>query len=262
MARSNIYEQLRKSDAVDQAATPINSVLQSQIREIVACRPTYGYRRVAALLRRQTGHSVNHKRVYRVMRAMGLLLARHTGRPCRSHTGQVITLHRNTRWCTDAFGIRCDNGEQLQIAFSMDCCDREVISWVVSTRGIDGELVRDLMTDSVERRFGKSGRVPQGLQWLSDNGPGYTARQTVLFGRTLGLDIRTTPPYSPESNGMAEAFVKTFKRDYVYVSNVSSAACVLAQITSWFDDYNEHAPHKGLRMMSPRQYIRSLNLAA
>ena len=149
--------------------------MQADIRSLVDRRPTYGYRRITALLRRQMGHRINHKRVYRIMKGAGMLLQRHTGRPARVHTGKVVTLHRNTRWCSDAFGIQCWNGEQLQVAFSMDCCDREVISYVTSTRGIDGELVRDLMTESVDKRFGAVGPRTRRLQWLSDNGPGYTA---------------------------------------------------------------------------------------
>lgn len=70
------------------------------------------------------------------------------------------------------------------------------------------------------------------MQWLSDNGPGYTARQTVFHGRAFGLEICTTPSYSPQSNGMAEAFVKTFKLDYVCVNDLTSAAVVRAQLAS------------------------------
>jgi|GEM_PF-4996695 len=51
------------------------------------------------------------------------------------------------------------------------------------------------------------------FQLESDNGPCYTSHETVNFGRMIGFDIRTTPSYSPESNGMAEALVKTIKRD-------------------------------------------------
>jgi len=232
--------------------------LLSLIRELTDQRPTYGYRRITALLRAKTGERINAKRVYRIMRENNLCLQRYTGRAVRSHDGKVETISSNTRWCSDAFGIQCWNGEQLQVAFSIDCHDREVITWVTSTRGIDGELVRDLMTETVELRFGKVDRVPHPVQWLSDNGPGYTAYETVRYGRSLGLDVRTTPPYSPESNGIAEAFIKTFKRDYVWLGDLSSAERVREQLVKWFEDYNENAPHKALKMKSPRQYRREL----
>ncbi len=55
---------------------------------------------------------------------------------------------------------------------------------------------------------------------------------------------------------MAEAFVKTFKRDYAYLADLPDAKTVLEQLPSWFEDYNEHHPHKGLKMLSPKQYRR------
>ena len=59
------------------------------------------------------------------------------------------------------------------------------------------------------------------------------------FAAALGLVPRFTPVQSPESNGIAEAFVKTFKRDYARVHPLLDAAAVLQQIARWFDDYNE-----------------------
>ena len=85
-----------------------------------------------------------------------------------------------------------------------------------------------------------------------------TANREDPFGRMIGFDIRTTPAYSPESNGMAEAFVKTFKRDYVWFGDLKDAKTVMGQLAAWFEDYNEKAPHKGLKMKSPRQFRREL----
>ncbi len=106
------------------------------------------------------------------------------------------------------------------IAFSIDACDREVLRYVASTIGIDGEAIRDLMLESVEHRTGKN-RLTTPIQWLSDNGSCYTAKETVRFGRDLGLEICTTTAYSPENNGISEAFVKTFKRGYVWPNDIS-----------------------------------------
>jgi transposase InsO family protein len=53
------------------------------------------------------------------------------------------------------------------------------------------------------------------VQWLSDNSTCYSSNETVSFGSMIGFDARTTPSYSPESNGTAEALVKAIKLDYV-----------------------------------------------
>ena len=89
------------------------------------------YRRVTALLNRQLQAEgrprINHKRTYRIMRINLLLLPRYHGRRERSHDGVLITLKSNLRWCSDVFTIRCWNGEAVQVLFSLDCGDLEVM---------------------------------------------------------------------------------------------------------------------------------------
>jgi putative transposase len=53
---------------------------------------------------------------------------------------------------------------------------------------------------------------------------------------------------------MAEAFIKTFKRDYVYLNQLNDARTVINQLPKWFEDYNNNHPHKALKMMSPREF--------
>lgn len=197
------------------------------------------------------------------MRLNNLLLAKHVGRvgEHRAHEGKVITLHSNTRWCSDGFEIKCWNKEKVRVAFSLDCCDREIISYVATTAGISATIVQDILVESIEKRFGDTQKLPQEIEWLTDNGSCYIAEETRKFAKTLGFKVCTTPVRSPESNGMAEAFVKTFKRDYVYLNERPDAATVMAQLAGWFEDYNSFHPHSGLKMMSPREY-RTLKMAS
>jgi len=200
-----------------------DEALVAEIRALIADLPTYGYRRVHALLRRQAEQerrpTPNVKRVYRVMKVHGLLLQRHAGGgEERRHEGRVAVDVRNTRWCSDGLEIGCENGERVRVAFALDCCDREAMSYVATTAGITGEDVRDLMVAAVEHRFGRVNRLPSPVEWLTDNGSCYLARETRRFAGDIGLVPRTTPLESPQSNGMAEAFVRTLKRDYVRVS--------------------------------------------
>jgi transposase InsO family protein len=157
---------------------------------------------------------VSHKRFYRVMRDAGLPLVRHTGKSTRTHHGQVVAPKSDLRWCSDAFEIRCWSGERVQVAFAVDCCDREVMAYVATTGAMTGEMNRERMATSIDQRFGAGTvRAPDPVKWLSDNGPPYTVAETREFGRASGLLVCMTPAYSPELNGMAEAFVESFNRD-------------------------------------------------
>ncbi len=113
----------------------------------------------------------------------------------------------------------------------------------------------NLMVTAVEHRFGRVNHLPLTIEWLSDNGSCYIAGDTRSFARDIGLEPRTTPIESPQSNGMAEAFVRTIKRDYVRVSPRPDAPTVMRQLSSWFNHYNEVHPHKALGYRSPREFI-------
>ncbi|MBP0500579.1 integrase core domain-containing protein, partial [Mycobacterium tuberculosis] len=71
-----------------------------------------------------------------------------------------------------------------------------------------------------------------------------------------------TPVESPESNGVAEAFVKTFKRDYVRVNPIPDAVTAIAAVEGWMTDYNEVHPHSRLGYRSPREYITAMSQPA
>lgn len=77
------------------------------------------------------------------MKAHGLLLARHAAGTELRHDGRV--------------------------AFAFDCCDCKAMSLVGTTAGISGDDVCDLMVAAVEQRFGRVNRLPQPIEWLSDN---------------------------------------------------------------------------------------------
>ncbi len=266
VARSNVLERRDgKRSRRGPQERPGDVELAVAIRRLVDARPTYGYRRIAALLKRERRSDgiapINAKRVYRLMKKHGLLLERYTGRRRpREHDGQVATIRSNCRWCSDALEFTCWNGEIVRVAFALDCHDREVISWVATTAGISGEMIRDMMVRCVEQRF-SSIRAPHPVQWLSDNGSIFAAHKTIEIAVALNLVPCFTPVESPESNGMAEAFVKTLKRDYVRVSPIPDAAAALALVDSWMEDYNIVHPHSRLGYRSPREYILSQPVA-
>ncbi|WP_086004916.1 IS3 family transposase [Ralstonia solanacearum] len=265
VARSNVAaKRARPADWCDgrTARQTDDAGLVDEIRHAIADLPSYGYRRVWGRLRREREGRceapVNAKRVYRVMRVHGLLLeCRPTpSRPQRRHDGKVAVSKSNQRWCSDGFEFRCDNGEPLRVTFALDCCDREAMSWVATTGGYTGDVVRDVMLAAVEQRFGNVPKAPAEIEWLTDNGSGYIAGKTREFATDIGLKPLTTPVCSPQSNGMAESFVKTMKRDYVAFMPKPNAATAARNLAIAFEHYNEQHPHSALKYRSPREFRR------
>jgi putative transposase len=263
VARSSLIKQLaQRPGSGGTYAKAGDAVLLIRVRRLVDARPTCGYRRITALMNRELAADrappANHKRIYRLMKAHGLLLGRHGGeRLGRRHDGKVIVMRSDLRWCSDGLEFACWNGEVVRVASVIDAHDREIIAWrAVAGAGISGSDVRDMMLEAVERRFGTT-RTPNQVEFLADNGSPYRARDTRVFAAQLGLVPCFTPVASPESNGMCEAFVRTFKRDYVEVSPIPTASLALARIGEWIEDYNEVHPHSALRMRSPRGFRRA-----
>lgn len=133
----------------------------SRILGIISDMPSYGYRRVWAIMRKQLRNEglppVNAKRVYRVIREHNLLLLHDKPqRPKRKHNGKIAVTESNQRWCSDGLEFGCDDGEKLRVTFALDCCDREAIDWAASTGGYDSTTVQDVMPGAVEKRFGST----------------------------------------------------------------------------------------------------------
>ncbi|WP_244426287.1 IS3 family transposase, partial [Rhizobium mesoamericanum] len=242
VSRSNLIERLKgKSKPRGPYHKVEDAELLPAIRRLVDQRPTYGYRRIAALLNRERRAAdkpvVNAKRVHRIMGNHAMLLEKHTAvRKGRLHDGKVMVMRSNLRWCSDGLEFTCWNGEVIRLAFIIDAFDREIISWAaVANAGISGSDIRDMMLEAVEKRFGATS-APHVIEHLSDNGSAYTARETRLFAQALNLVPCFTPVASPQSNGMSEAFVKTLKRDYIRISPIPDAETALRKIDGWIED--------------------------
>lgn len=226
------------------------------INVICKRKSTYGIPRVRAVLKRDYGFTVTKYMLHRYMKEQGLLITRNRTRGVgRDHSGKIEVPEINTRWASDITSIKCWNGEKIRVAVVLDCCDRSVISWLAATRiqACDIEL---MIQDALIKRFGND-LPPEGqLQLLTDNGPEFIEKELNRNLKKWNIDSRFTPTYSPQSNGMVEAFNGTFKRDYVYESCLDSADYVKSMIPDWIQEYNNYAPHSALKMKTPTEYFK------
>lgn len=229
--------------------------VEAAIQQILRERPaTYGYRRILGMLTRRGLHA-NWKTVWRILRRRGWLSStrQRTRRPGRLHEGHVSVLEPNRRWASDITSIKAWNGEKGRLAVILDCADRSVLAWRWARR-MPSLVLQELVREAVFRRFGSDRIRAQGLEFLSDNGPEYACQHLRAVLQGFGMVVCRTPVRSPESNGLAEAFFGSFKRDYVYQGALESFEAVGRQLPGWMQDYNEVAPHSALGMRSPAQW--------
>ena len=207
VSRSNLYQRLKQPKAASRLryCKADDVILLPIIREICDQRLSNGYRHVTAHLNRYLKRHVmqlvrvNPKRIYRIMKQNQLLLTR--AEPLkndRTHDSQVAVSVSNSHWCSDGFEIKCWNGEKVRVVFSLDCCDREIMSYLATTTGISSDMVCDVLVQSVEKSFGSVSYLPQPIEWLTDNGSCYIAKSTRQFVQVLGFRICTTPIRSPQ----------------------------------------------------------------
>lgn len=100
VCRSSIYWKSSSAKRSRYQKAEDNNVLED-INKVIQQRPTYGYKRLTAMVNKQRMKNalalLNRKRIYRVMDMNGLLLKKTPAIRSHEPTGQIITLHSNTR---------------------------------------------------------------------------------------------------------------------------------------------------------------------
>jgi putative transposase len=220
--------------------------LAPMLQEIAFRHRGYGYRFAWALLRRQ-GQIVNHKRVRRIWRSLGLTWCRRKkSRKIRTGKTRVLApTGPNQVWAYDFIHDRCGNGQSLKILTVIDEWTRECVAVEVAA-SIDAARVIVVL----ERAMSRYG-IPQTLR--SDNGPEFIARALRIWALFKQSDIATIDPGKPWQNGSAESFHATFRRECLdgeWFAHRREAAILIEQ---WRREYNRERPHSSLGYRTPAE---------
>ena len=107
----------------------VDGRLRARLRDLVAKRPRFGYRRPHVLLRRE-GYRVNHKRIHRLYREKGLTVRRRKHKRTAAGRERIpaVGTHPNERWCLDFVSDALASGRQLRILAILDTCTREALT--------------------------------------------------------------------------------------------------------------------------------------
>lgn len=245
---------LGETPAAKPAKRPLDATLVERIGQLIKHHPTYGYRKLWALLRFTDGLLINAKAVYRILKSKRWFVHQRslTPRP-RVQGRRSIASASNTRWAMDLTHIYCGTDGWGHLAAIIDCHDREIVGFEFSLRGRAKEAERAL-EEACLARFGTLRPEGETPVIRSDNGLIFTARRFRDACRDYRLRQEFITPYTPEQNGMIERFFRSLKEECVWQHNFASFAEAKAAIARWIRWYNERRPHQALGYLSPHQY--------
>ncbi len=239
-------------------ASPVpddEAMLKTALLDLAGEWPTYGYRRLTAMMRR-LGWLVNGKRVRRWMDEVGIHGAPPTRKKRTTNSNHAFPRYPNlvkdleiTRpdqvWVADITYIRLRR-EFVYLAVLMDVFTRSIRGWHLS-RNLDQRLT----LAALERALVVA--VPQVHH--SDQGLQYAATTYVERLQKLGVTLSMAAVGEPRENGYAERLVRTIKEEEVDLSEYQDFADAQGQIAQFVDDvYNIKRIHSALRYLTPREF--------
>ena len=243
--RSNWYYEPRKVD-------PYNLKLMNLIDEEYTRHPFYGAPRLTVYLKRQ-GHEVNHKRVERLMKEMGIMGICPKKNLSQATAGHLIYPYLlrdrpitgpNQVWASDITYIRLAQGFIYLVAI-MDWYSRYVLTWEISNT-----LTADFCVDALENAFMNTERpdifnTDQGSQFTSE-----TFTTTLI---KQGIKISMDSKGRAFDNIFIERLWRSVKYEEVYIKQYRSVLEAKTELRNYFEFYNHDRPHQSLNYKTPAE---------
>jgi len=211
-----------------------------------------GYRKVHSRLR--DDHVVGQNRVWRRMQAEQLLSPRRSRpRAPRPHDGVITTTAPDQVWATDGTKVLTVNDGWVWVFIAVDHFHAECIGAHVTTTG-DRYAAMEPIGQGVLRHFGGVDRdIARGLVVHHDHGTQYTA---IDFSRQLkywGIAPSFAIVGEPQTNGVAERFIRTLKEQAIYGRVFYTTDDVRQAVQQFVIQYNQHWRLGKLGYRSPAQ---------
>lgn len=240
-----------------------DAVLAARIRAVHTDDKTCGAPRITAELNdgAPAEERVNHKRVARVMRAVGIagyVKKRRVRTTIPEQTDQKVPdlLNRdftapapNRRYVGDITYLPIADGPNLYLATVIDCYSRRLAGWAVADH-----MRTDLVAEALRAAAATRGSLA-GAIFHSDHGSVYCSKDYAKLCKKLGVTQSMGAVGSSADNALAESFNATLKREVL-----QDAACwpdelaCRRQVFKWLTRYNTRRRHSWCRYQSPLAY--------
>jgi putative transposase len=233
---------------------------------VVEHRRRYGYRRVAAELRR-CGMVVNRKRVAQLMQEDNLLAVQPKAFVATTDSDHQLEVYLNLAarmtltaidqlWVADITYIRL-RGEFVYLALVLDAFSRRVVGWELA-RTLTARLALMALERAVAER-----QPAAGLVHHSDRGVQYASQEYLRTLRGYGIWPSMSRPANPYDNAQCESFIKTLKREEIYAQKYQDMADLRAHLEEFIDQYyNRQRLHSALGYKTPEEFEAAALIAS
>ena len=251
VSRATLYAQ-QKPKVVDED----DELLKRLIDEEYTRHPFYGTRRMVVYLGR-CGHTVNRKRVQRLMRSLGLAGMAPGPNTSRAHPQHkvypyllrgVVVNRPNQVWSTDITYIRLAHGFVYLVAI-IDWYSRCVLSWRISN-----SMETAFCVDCLEEALRLHGK-PEIFN--SDQGSQFTSERFTDVLKREGIEISMDGRGRAYDNIFVERLWRNVKYENVYLHGYASVTELFMGLSEYFAFYNTERPHQSLGNRTPHAVYAS-----
>ena len=250
LARSSYYYRQTKTDKE-------NNNLMSLIDKQYTKTPFYGERRITDALK-SLGYSVNHKRIGRLMRVMGIEAIYPKPRLSKANRESLKYPYLlrglsiewpNQVWSTDITYIALRNGF-VYLAAIMDWYSRYVVSWALSNT-LDSTFCVEMLEKALKYAKPEIFNSDQGTQFTCEDFTGLLKKHQIK----ISMDSRGRA----YDNIFVERLWRTVKYEEIYLKEYNNVREVKENLLRYFNFYNNDRPHQSLGYKKPKEIYHCAN---
>lgn len=226
--------------------------LMRRIDEIHTHEPTWGYRTITAILKRDFGLKVNRKKVRRMMRDMGIyvlypkpnLSKRYHAQYVRPYLLRNLAITRpNQVWGIDITYIRMAKGF-MYLFIIIDWYSRYIVDYELSST-----LDKGFVLSCLKRAL--AFQKPEIIN--SDQGSHFTNPDYIKLIEQADVKVSMDGKGQCLDNAKTERFFRTLKYDRIYINEYETPRELRAMLNDYIKSYNTYRPHSSLDEQTPYQ---------